>query len=258
MRILFVGDVVGPRAVEWLAARLPVLRNENRLDLIVVDAENCASDGGSMTLDSVEQLLQAGADVVTGGNHAFEGSEVETVLSHDRVLRPLNVADGVPGRGTLTTRAGGEEIRLVVLADHGALDVAPPSAHMSIEPYAAWRALPPGPTTIIEMHAVSVMAKQSLAHALDGQVAAVLGTHTHEPTLPLQVLPRGTALVTEVGMTGARDGPQGLDAQAIIERVRGVPAAALSPIRPADGEIFLGAILLEIESGLTRSLSRLH
>jgi 2',3'-cyclic-nucleotide 2'-phosphodiesterase len=257
MQVLFVGDVVGPRATRWLVERLPDLRAEHKIDVIVVDAENCGADAESMTVDGIEQLLAAGADVITGGNHAFDGTEVEAVLEHERMVRPLNVADNVPGRGTLTVRAGGEELRVVVLADRLALDWAPAFAHMTVEPYAAWSALPAGPTTtIVEMHALSVTAKQALAYALDGQVAAVLGTHTHEPTLALRILPGGTALVTDVGMTGADDGPQGIHAQPVVERLRGLPAHELSPVRPAEGEIVLGAVLLELDGGLTRALRR--
>jgi calcineurin-like phosphoesterase len=210
-----------------------------------------------MTVAAVEALLGAGADVVTGGNHAFEGEEVEAVLAHERVLRPLNVAPGVPGRGALTLPLGGQEVQVVVLADSLALEVAPPFARMSEQPAAAFAALPPAATTIVEMHALSVAAKQALAYSLDGRVAAVLGTHTHEPTLHLRVLPRGTALVTEVGMTGPGDGPQGMHPDGCVERVQGLPEEGLAPPRPADGEIVLGAILLELEGGLTRSLRRL-
>jgi metallophosphoesterase (TIGR00282 family) len=257
MRLLFIGDVVGPRAVEWLAALLPRLRAEHRVDLTVVDGENCAADAASMSLAGVERLLDAGADVITGGNHAFEGSEVDAVLAHERVLRPLNVGEGVAGRGTLTLSAAGEDVRVVVLADNAALEVAPPFARMALDAYTAFAALAPGPTTIIEMHALSVTAKQSLAYALDGRVAAVLGTHTHEPTLPLHLLEHGTALVTDVGMTGPSGGPQGMDPRAVVERVRGVPEAELTPMGPAGGEIVLGAVLLEIEGGVTRSIRRL-
>jgi 2',3'-cyclic-nucleotide 2'-phosphodiesterase len=209
-----------------------------------------------MTVAAVERLLAAGADVITGGNHAFDGSEVEAVLTHERVLRPLNVGEEVPGRGTLTLDAAGERVRVVVLADRDALDFSPPFARMTLEPYAAWSALAPGPTTIVDMHAQSVTAKQGLAYALDGQVAAVLGTHTHEPTLPLHLLARGTALVTDVGMTGPSGGPQGMDARGVVARVRGLPGAEL-PSRPADGEIVLGAVMLEIFDGVTRSVTRL-
>jgi calcineurin-like phosphoesterase len=256
MRVLFVGDVVGPSAVRWLAERLPALRERHAADLIVIDAENCAADAASMSLDLVDRLFAAGADIVTGGNHAFDGPEVEAVLGRENVLRPLNVAESVPGRGVLTTTtAAGEDVRMVVLADRAALDDAPPYARMTAGPYEAFAALPPGPTTIIEMHALSVAAKQSLAYALDGQVAAVLGTHTHEPTLPLRLLPGGTALVTEVGMTGPDDGPQGMDAAGVVAIVR--DAAPAAPVGPAAGPIVLGAVLLEIEGGLTRSLVRL-
>jgi len=102
-----------------------------------------------------------------------------------------------------------------------------------------------------------VMAKQSLAYALDGNVAAVLGTHTHEPTLDLHLLAHGTALVTDVGMTGPSGGPQGMHPQAVIELARGLAPGQRSPSRPADGEIVLGAVLLEIERGRTLRISRL-
>jgi calcineurin-like phosphoesterase len=250
MNVLFVGDLVGPRAVEWLAERLPRLRAEHDIDLVVVDAENCAPDCEGMTVALVERLLDAGTDVVTAGNHAFDGDEVEAVLGLDRVLRPHNVVDGAPGRGVITVPAGGEDVRVVVLADWLAMD-----GHIDAEPYAAWAALPAGPTTIVEIHALSVLAKQSLAYAIDGQVAAVLGTHTHEPTIDLHLLPGGTAHVTEVGMTGPRGGPQGMHPQGVVDRARGVVPPA--PIRPADGEIVLAAILLDVQDGLTRSLRRL-
>jgi metallophosphoesterase (TIGR00282 family) len=257
LRVLFAGDVVGPRAVTWLAARLPQLRAEHSLDLVIVDAENSAADGASMTVAAVEQLLQTGADVITGGNHAFEGAEFEAVLEHERVLRPLNVAATAPGRGSLTLSAAGEDVRVVVLADRLALEDAPPFAHMAIDPYAAWAALAPGPTTIVEMHALSVTAKQSLAYALDGEVAAVLGTHTHEPTHDLHLLTHGTALVTDVGMTGPSGGPQGMHPQAVIDRARGLAPDQCSASRPADGEIVLGAVVLEIAAGRTLHISRL-
>jgi len=246
MNVLFVGDIVGPPAVEWLAERLPGLRAEHDVDLVIVDAENCAPNCEGMTVALVERLLDAGTDVVTAGNHAFDGDEVEAVLALDRVLRPHNAVDGAPGRGVITV--GG--VRVVVLADRLAMD-----GHISEDPYAAWEALPPGPTTIVEIHALSVMAKQSLAYAIDGQAAAVLGTHTHEPTSELHLLPGGTAHVTEVGMTGPLGGPQGLQPQPVVDRVRGVDPPA--PLRPADGEIVLGAILLDLRDGLTRSLRRL-
>jgi calcineurin-like phosphoesterase len=247
MRVLFVGDVVRPEAVEWLASRLPAMGAEHDVDLTIVDAENCGADGLDMTVDGVERLAAAGADVITGGNHVFDGPESEAVLTHQRVLRPLNVAPTLPGRGVLTVELADEDVRVVVLADRVALDVAPRIARMTLEPYAAWSSLPPGPTTIVEMHAMSTTQKWALARALDGDVAAVLGTHMHAPAAELHLLPSGTAIVVDVGMTGSRDerfhGPLGADAN---------PAVS-SP----DGKMILGAVLLDIENGLTRAITRL-
>lgn len=247
MRILFIGDVVRPDAVDWLARRLPAMRTQHGVDLTIVDAENCGPDGLSMTVAGVEQLVAAGADVITGGNHAFDGPESEAVLTHDRVVRPLNVADTLPGQGVLTVALEHEDVRTVVIADRTALDVAPAAARMTLDPYAAWSSVPPGPTTIVEMHAMSETEKWDLARAVDGEVAAVLGTHMHRPSVNLHLLPRGTAFVVEVGMTGSRE-----------ERFHGrldvdPNPAASSP----DGVMILGAVLLEIENGTTTAITRL-
>jgi calcineurin-like phosphoesterase len=134
---------------------------------------------------------------------------VETTLAHERVLRPLNIGAEAPGRGVITLPVAGEDVRVLVLADRLAMEDSPPDARVALGAYQAWAALPPGPTTIVEMHALSVMASQ------------------------------------------------GLDPQAVVARVRGLPPEQLPPVRPADGEIVLAAILLEIEDGLTRALRRL-
>lgn len=244
--MLFVGDVVRPEAVEWLANRLPAMKAEYEADLTIVDAENCGADGLSMTLAGVERLVEAGADVITGGNHVFDGPGPEAVLAHPRVLRPLNVAGTLPGRSVRTLDVA-DHVRVVVLADRAALDEAPPFARMTVEPYAAWSSLPPGPTTIVEMHAMSEAEKWALARALDGDVAAVLGTHMHAPTPELHVLPRGTAFVLDVGMTGLRD-----------ERFHGPLGGHPNPaVSSPDGRMVLGAVLLDIEYGLTRKITRL-
>jgi calcineurin-like phosphoesterase len=247
VRVLFVGDVVRPESVDWLARRLPAMRSEHEVDLTIVDAENCGPDGLSMPVDGVERLVAAGADVITGGNHIFDGPESDAVLTHPRVLRPLNVASTLPGRGVLTVECGDEHVRVVVLADRDALEVAPPVAHMTLEPYAAWSALPPGPATIVEMHATSVTEKMTLAQGLDGEVAAVLGTHMHAPTPELHHLPNGTAFVVDVGMTGARD-------QRFHGPIGGRPNPAVSS---PDATMVLAAVLLDVKNGRTWKISRL-
>ena len=247
MRVLFIGDVVRPDAVEWLASRLPAMRAEHAVDLTIVDAENCGPDGLSMTVDGVERLAAAGADVLTGGNHVFDGHESEAVLRHERVLRPLNVAPTLAGRGDVTLQLDAGDIRVVVLADRLALEVAPARARMTVDPLSAWSSLRPGPaTSIVEIHAMSPSEKWALAQALDGRVAAVLGTHEHAPTVDLHVLQRGTAFVLDVGMTGQYD-----------ERFHGARGGEPNPaVSSPDGKMVLGAVLMDLDNGRTRSIRR--
>ena len=256
MRALFIGDVVGSEAVAYLVARVPRLRAELALDVVVADAENCSPTGIGMTVDAVERLVAAGVDVVTAGNHAFDGPELAGVLALPRVLRPLNMADGVLGRGSITIDVGGEPLTVLVLADRETLALAPAVAAFGRRPWDAWSATDRPGTVIVDYHAQSDMEKQAFAHAVDGSAAAVIGTHTHEPTLPLHLLPCGTALVTDVGMTGPTGGIEGFDAARYVEIVRGTPREAAPPVRVAGGPIVLGAVLLDVTAGRTTEITR--
>ena len=248
---------MGPAAVAYLAGRVPRLRADLDLDVVIANAENCAPTGIGMTVDQVSALRAAGIDVVTAGNHAFDGAEATRVLDLPRVLRPLNLADGVPGRGTITIDVDGESLTVLVLADQTALALAPSVAPFRQRPWEAWAGAERAGTVIVDYHAQSDMEKYAFAHAVDGTAAAVLGTHTHEPTLPLHILPGGTALVTEVGMTGPGGGIEGFDAARYVEIMRGTPAAAAQPVRVAGGPVTLGAVLLEINEGRTTGIRRI-
>jgi metallophosphoesterase (TIGR00282 family) len=257
VRALFIGDVVGPAAVVYLADRLPRLRAELALDVVIANAENCGPTGIGMAVDRVDQLLTAGVDVVTAGNHAFDGPEVADVLALPRVLRPLNLAPGVLGRGSITIDVAGEPLTVLVLADREALALAPSVAAFGRRPWDAWCAAERPGSVIVDYHAQSDMEKQAFAHAVDGTAAAVIGTHTHVPTLPLHLLPRGTALVTDVGMTGPDGGIEGFDASRYVEIVRGTPREAAPPVRVAAGPIVLGAVMLDIAAGRTTAIARI-
>jgi len=256
VRVLFVGDVVGPAAVAYLADRLPVLRADLALDVVIANAENCGPTGIGMAVDLVERLVAAGVDVVTAGNHAFDGPEVAGVLAVPRVLRPLNLSPGVLGRGSITIDVSGEALTVLVLADREALALAPSVAAFGRRPWDAWCAAERLGTVIVDYHAQSDMEKEAFAHAVDGAAAAVIGTHTHVPTLPLHLLTCGTALVTDVGMTGPAGGIEGFDAARYVEIVRGTPPEAAPPVRVAGGPIVLGAVVLDIEAGRTTAIAR--
>jgi calcineurin-like phosphoesterase len=255
MRVLFVGDVVGPEACDRLVAALPALRQASRADTVVVNAENCAATGIGMTVTQVTALLAAGADAVTGGNHAFDGPEALAVLALDRVARPANLRDAA-GRGHVAVDAGGERLGVVVLADRAAMELVPSMIGAFEPPLAVFEALDLPGTVLVDFHAQSVMEKQAFAYAVRGRVAAVLGTHTHEATLRLHLLESGTALVTDVGMTGPAGGPQGFHHERFVQRARGMPAEALGPPRPADGQLVLGARLHDHRAGRAVGVER--
>ena len=256
MNVLMVGDIVGPDAVAYLAERLPVLRREYDVDLVIANAENCAItaptpwQGFGMTVELIERLLDGGVDVITSGNHGWDGPEAEAVHRHPRVLRPHNLPEGVMGKGIVTLEITGEPVSVLNLGSKTA--VMPDALPL----YESWLAAEPQGTTIIDLHGDSAWEKMEFATALDGRVAAVLGTHTHEPTVNLNVLPGGTALVVDVGMTGPAGSPGGFPLKHFAAQLKGEDSDSLPPFELAAGPMRLGAVLLRIEGGKTRQLRR--
>lgn len=260
MNAIFIGDIVGPAATAYVAARVPELRRSHDAALVIANGENCAvtatllESAFGMTEEAVETLIAGGVDVITGGNHSWDGPAAESVLAHPRVLRPLNLPLGTPGKGAVTLEVGHERVTVVNLTDPGTIPAAEPV-------WAAWLALEAAGelarTVIVDFHAKHAATKQAMALAVDGRVAAVLGTDTHEPTLHLRLLPGGTAQVSDVGMTGPTGGAGGISARYRLAKLKGVPAAELPPPEPATGPIELGAVLLRIEHGRTQAITRL-
>jgi metallophosphoesterase (TIGR00282 family) len=256
--MLFVGDIVGPEAAAYVAERVSELRREHEVDLVVANAENSAPSGMGMTVELVELLLASGVDVITGGNHSWDGPEAEDALKYHRVLRPHNVAKTLPGKGVLSVEVSGETFTVLNLAGAAAFGATDDAAVKALPAYPAWRSVRSHGAIIVDFHSDHVIEKQIFAYAVDGEATAVLGTHTHEPTLPLYVLPGGTALVTDVGMTGPLGGVQGFAPGNFVAGLKreGNPFALPLPA-PAVGPIRLGAVLLRIEGGKTRRIERL-
>jgi metallophosphoesterase (TIGR00282 family) len=271
MNVLFLGDIVGAEATKYVAGRLPGLRRALSLDLVVANAENCAVTGPSirrgfgMTTESVGMLLDSGVDAITSGNHAWDGPEAENVLEHPRVLRPLNMPDALPGKGILKLEIGGGWVTIVNLMSASAVPEREPVYRSwlpegeagGVKPlYPAWLSASREGAVIVDLHGLTVSEKQAFAFAVDGEAAAVLGTHTHEPTLPLRILPKGTALVTDVGMTGRTAGVIGIEPDHLVAELTGAGAEPLPPFRLAGGSMTLGAVALRIEGRGTTSLFR--
>lgn len=255
MNVLFIGDIVGDNAVRYLAHRLPQLRRANAVDLVIANAENSAPNGLGMLAALNETLFAAGVDVITGGNHSWDGHEVSTTLAHPRVLRPANMPEGVAGRGILTLDAAGVPITVINLIGQDAMGWQT-KLPTPLPLYPAWLAAEKAGAVIVDLHSGDVNLKQAFGHAVDGQVAAVLGTHTHEPTLPLPILPGGTAFVAEVGMTGALGGVQGFATEPFVQRLYGTDEADFSSVALASGEMTLGAVLLTLDGERAAAITR--
>jgi metallophosphoesterase (TIGR00282 family) len=258
VNVLMIGDIVGPDAVVYLTERLPGLRRAYDVDLVIANAENCAVSapepwgGFGMSVELVERLLEGGVDVVTSGNHGWDGPEAAIVHRHPRVLRPHNFPEGVVGKGIATLEVEGEPVSVLNL---GSRTAAMPGA---LPVYESWLAARLESTTIVDFHGDSAWEKMEFATAADGGVAAVMGTHTHEPTINLHILPGGTSLVADVGMTGPSGNPGGFPLQHFAARMRGEDPASLPPFELATGPVTLGAVWLRIERGRTLEIERIN
>jgi hypothetical protein len=254
VNVLFLGDIVGPAAAAHVSAWAPSARREYDVDFVVANAENVLvsgpdpTNGFGMSVELVETLFRGGVDVVTSGNHAWDGPEAERVLAHPGVLRPLNLPPGRAGQGVATVESDDKRLTVVNLADAGAIADALP-------PYPVWRALDLAGPVLVDFHGGFFDQKVAFAHAVDGQAAAVLGTHTHEATLPLHLLPGGCAFVADVGMVGPTGGWGGIDPAGIVARMTGA-ADPLPPLALATGPLTIGAVLLHIDGGVTKAVRR--
>ena len=196
--ILAVGDVVGESGLDHLTRRLGVLKREKKIHFAVVNGENAANVG--VMPQQVEQMLRAGADVVTLGNHSFGKPQLFRMLDDEpALLRPANISSRSPGHGVGIFDCGGVRIRVVNLIGRCDLDFHAANPFETVD-----QLLKQGDAdfTLVDFHAEASSEKLAMAYYLDGRVAALWGTHTHVPTADEEVFPKGMGYLTDVGMTG--------------------------------------------------------
>ncbi|MEW5965347.1 MAG: TIGR00282 family metallophosphoesterase, partial [Pseudomonadota bacterium] len=251
MRLLFLGDVVGRTGRKAVVDALPRLRERYALDLVVVNGENAAG-GFGITEAILNELLDAGADVVTLGNHAFDQKETLVYIERqDRLLRPLNFPKGTPGRGCGIFRAANGADVLVVNAMGRVFmtDLDCPFRAIDAE-LIACRLTRDVDAVLVDFHAEATSEKQALAYFLDGRVSAVVGTHTHSPTADERILPGGTAYMSDVGMCGDYNSVLGMDTEEPLNRfLTKIPRGRFEP---AEGPATIAGLAVEIDdtSGL--------
>jgi len=243
MRIMFLGDVVGRTGREAAALALTRLRTELRVDLAIINAEN-ASHGFGLAPDMARALFDAGADVITLGNHAWDRKEITGYIAETpRLIRPLNFPPGTPGAGSVTVELR-DGRKAVVLNAMGRLFMDPLDCpfRLSAVELSKFKLGSSVQAIVIDFHAEATSEKMAYAHSFDGQVSLVVGTHTHCPSADHQILPGGTAFQSDAGMCGDYDSVIGMTKDIAAARFwRKMPGERL---QPADGEPTICGLLL--------------
>ncbi|HIE36326.1 MAG TPA: TIGR00282 family metallophosphoesterase [Candidatus Omnitrophica bacterium] len=249
INLLFIGDIVGKPARKFLKEKLPSLKENLKIDLVVANAENVAG-GSSITLDTAKEIFSAGVDVITTGDHVFKKREAKEVLKRMDVLRPLNYGELAWGRGYLIKDVKGEKVAVINLIGRVFMD--PVDC-----PFKAVRDIlkdvkKEAKIIIVDVHAEATSEKLALGYFLSQKVSAVIGTHTHIPTADERIIDNYTAYITDIGMVGSFDSILGREKHQIIERfITNLPVR----FNLAHGDLRIQGVLIEIEKFTGRALS---
>ncbi|MDR1354193.1 MAG: YmdB family metallophosphoesterase [Oscillospiraceae bacterium] len=249
MKILMLGDVVGDIGCDFLNCRLPGIKRLHQLDLVVANGENSAASNG-VSFPSVRKLRNAGVDVITTGNHAFYNRQSSELFGkYNFLLRPANSPPNSPGCGVFVCDKGGVQVCVINLIGRVFMPWASRSAFETIDGILKKRQK--YKFTVVDFHAEATSEKKAMAFHLDGRVSAVVGTHTHVPTADQQILPKGTAYVTDLGMVGPKLSVLGMDPVVAAGKFngRGCPEYKL-----ATGECELCGVFLTLDEGTGKAI----
>ncbi len=257
IKVILLGDVCGEAGRTAIKHLLPLLRQELTPDFVIVNGENAAG-GYGITPRLAEELLTAGADCITTGDHAFDRHEVWEYLSTEpRILRPLNFPPQAPGRGWAIYQPSHLACPIAVVNLVGRVFMKPVDCPFQRVQAALAEIATVTPLVVVDFHAEATAEKQAMAHFLDGRVAAVIGTHTHIQTADEQILAGGTAYITDAGMCGAFDSILGMRKDLSLRRmIEQVPVR----LYPATEDIRINGVLIEInrETGHAEKVVRLN
>ena len=255
MKILMVGDVVASPGREYLYNNLRKIKKKYEADYCIVNAENAAQTNG-ITVDIADNLLECGADVLTMGNHTFANKEAMTVLEDNkRVIRPLNYPPETVGEGYFIDDLG--YTRIAVINAMGRMNMEPIDCPFHTVERLLKELEGKADLFVVDFHAETTSEKLAFANFFDGKVNIVAGTHTHVQTVDLQVLPNGTAYITDLGMTGVRDSVLGVKKEIIMDLYY---TRRRFRFDKAEGEVWFSGVLFDIDhkTGKVNSLERIY
>jgi metallophosphoesterase (TIGR00282 family) len=252
LKILFIGDVVGRVGRRMLKERIPYYVNKYDIDFVIANGEN-ATHGKGLNRNHYFELLDAGVDAITLGNHYMSKSEILRYIDNvDRLIRPYNLIKDFAGEGTVVFDVNGISVRVTNILGSAFMDEVVNAPYYSILTILSEEE--PATVHIVDFHAEATGEKQSLAYALDGKVTAVLGTHTHVQTNDAHILPQGTAFISDVGMTGFADGVLGSTKETVVNKL--IYGQQSKFQTPDEGRGLFSAVVIEVDdnTGLSTNI----
>ncbi|MBX3334328.1 MAG: TIGR00282 family metallophosphoesterase [Nitrospira sp.] len=251
MKVLCIGDIMGEPGRRAAARVVPRLIAQHQVDAVIANGENVAG-GFGITPELAEELFETGISVITTGNHAWDKKETVGYFSREpRLLRPANYPPGVPGNGSAVIETAGGE-RLAVLQLMGRVYMPTIDCPFQTAKRVLSRVKQETSAIIVDMHGEATSEKMAMGHFLDGEVVAVVGTHTHVQTADEQILPKGTAYITDIGMTGPLHSVIGVKKELAIEKfLTGMPRR----FEVASGPSVFCAVLLELDPRLGKAIT---
>lgn len=242
MKILAVGDIVGESGVKKLKEQLPKIKKEKDIDFVITNGENSAS-GMGITEKNFNNIIEAGTNVITMGNHTWGKKEIFKFIDNPKLLRPANYPKGVPGTGLGIYECNGKKIAVISLM--GRVDINILTENPFIIASDIIKEIQNKVDIIImDFHAEATAEKIAMARYLDGKITIIFGTHTHVQTADEQILPNGTGYITDLGMTGPKNSVIGMDIQASIKRFE---TTLPEKYKLAEGDCIMNAVVFEID-----------
>ena len=254
MKILAIGDVVGVRAIEHLKNNLWKLRDRLKIDFVTANGENATEIHGVSAADA-QKILDAGVDVITLGNHTWNKRDIYAFLdaNSEQIIRPANYPGSAPGYGYTVANVQGYRVLIMNVLGQVFMD-AVGDPFDAVE-YILAREEGNYDISLLDVHAEATSEKWAIAREFDGKVSVIYGTHTHVPTADAQILDGGTAYVTDLGMTGPRNGVLGVDSARTITKMR---MHMPSQFIVANGDIKADAVLFELDGNTVTGISRIE
>lgn len=247
--ILFVGDVFGRSGRTVLKDCLQQVKRDYQIDVCIVNGEN-ASHGRGLSMQAADEILSAGADCITMGNHTWNNNEIYRYIDDYPMVRPANFAASLPGKGSIIIPSGKTPVGVVNVQGRVYMDPCDNPFESAYEQVKRLREQTS--VILVDFHAEATAEKAALACYLDGHVTAVVGTHTHVATADEKILPGGTAFLTDAGMTGPEDSIIGMDKSGVLNKfVRCIP----QKFKPAEGQGVLHGVVIQADTATGKAFS---